>query len=652
MLLTNREEELLKAFKKYGKLSVDDISHILKVSKRTVYRVLTGLGDSLEQVNVTITKEQNKYFLTGELVKLEPLTVQEQEHYTRSQRLTFITYQLLISTEERTNDYFQKELSVSNVTIIQDIQDIELRLADFDIVLQRKKGYQIQADGDIKRRFLANLLTNSLSFKQFIQGDYGKFTILSHSPTSQAISIFQEHQQDLLGIDTKIAQFLMTLLALSHFEKANTQAKRVSKIALEFTQKVYKELSLATQNLYTLADIVYFAEVLDDVLISKQETPLYNENFDSNFFYNVSNFIDKVSAYTKINFVKDRVLFKFLFYHIRSSLAVPTIFEDTSNTIVDQSLVNQNDYLRQVVCLLIQDIFPKYLRRATEYEFITLHFAASLRRSPDIYPIRLLLITDERPLATELLVTRLKAVAPFVESITIKSSTEYLKEDKAAYDAILATKLISDEKVKTIPLYPDAKEVIALQEFLQDIQLNREIKPVVATVEVNKHDFQKYLLASQMLLERFSYYKIQNQEGFDETVLQLVKSIPMVSDSESLSQKLIRRFEISPMAIPETHLALLHTHSKTIKESRFMVFDLERPIPALSMNHEKEIVSRILVMLTPRNEGQEIKDLMTAISQSIIENRLYTEIYKTGNQEIIYHLLNQIFTDRIKKLED
>lgn len=69
------------------------------------------------------------------------------------------------------------------------------------------------------------------------------------------------------------------------------------------------------------------------------------------------------------------------------------------------------------------------------------------------------------------------------------------------------------------------------------------------------------------------------------------------------------------------------------------------------MNYEKETVTRILVMLTRLDETKEMRDLMTAISQSIIENHLYTEIYKTGNKDIIYQLLNQIFTEKIKKLE-
>ena len=70
------------------------------------------------------------------------------------------------------------------------------------------------------------------------------------------------------------------------------------------------------------------------------------------------------------------------------------------------------------------------------------------------------------------------------------------------------------------------------------------------------------------------------------------------------------------------------------------------------MTHGREQVKRLLVMLTKLDESEEVRNLMTAISQSILENNLYTEIYRTGNQEIIYHLLNTIFNEKIKKLEN
>ena len=58
MLLTKREEQLLKAFLEFGKLSIDNISDILKVSKRTVYRTIADLTDSLAILDVDIVRRE------------------------------------------------------------------------------------------------------------------------------------------------------------------------------------------------------------------------------------------------------------------------------------------------------------------------------------------------------------------------------------------------------------------------------------------------------------------------------------------------------------------------------------------------------------------------------------------------------------------
>ena len=43
MLLTKREEQLVKAFLQVGKLSLKEMADILQVSSRTVYRTLSDL---------------------------------------------------------------------------------------------------------------------------------------------------------------------------------------------------------------------------------------------------------------------------------------------------------------------------------------------------------------------------------------------------------------------------------------------------------------------------------------------------------------------------------------------------------------------------------------------------------------------------------
>ena len=204
----------------------------------------------------------------------------------------------------------------------------------------------------------------------------------------------------------------------------------------------------------------------------------------------------------------------------------------------------------------------------------------------------------------------------------------------------------------TISAFPSAKEILELQECLQRVQENITVRRTERPVETIAFDLQAYLQASSQLLKNFRLMHVQNTATFEKTVFQLIQNLQLVNGADYLADKLLRRFEESPLAIPNTNLALLHTQSHTVLESHFVVIDLEQPVEAKSMTHGREQVKRILVMLTKLDESEEVRNLMTAISQSILENNLYTEIYRTGNQEIIYHLLNTIFNEKIKKLEN
>ncbi|MGT2843829.1 BglG family transcription antiterminator [Streptococcus hongkongensis] len=650
MLLTKREEQLLKAFLNYGKLSIDNIGDILKVSKRTVYRVLNDLTISLNTLNIGIVKEDQKYFLTGQLDRLSEFS--SQENFTKTERLNVITYLLLIQSNEVTNEYLQEKLGVSNVTIIQDISDIEKRLSDFGLSLKRQKGYALDDPAHKKRQLLAILLANNLNLSDYWHLETQYLDFISKKRLSLAKKIFQSYQSELPEMDAKLIQFFIILLALSNWTRVTVDKQQISKVALDVSKKVFAKLSLETQELYAIQEILYFANMLDNLILKRQETPLFQENFDSVFYYNVSNFIDKVALYTKINFTKDQILFKFLFNHIRLNLAVPTLFTDKNIADLAQKALVHNEYLHRVISLLVMDIFPAYLQTETELELLTLHFASSLRRSPQIYPVRILLLTDERPLATELLVSRLKNIAPFIELIHTKETKELEERDFDVYDAILSTKLLTDDRIRLVSTFPNPTEILEIEQFLQDIQLNRDVKLGDSKAISHQNHFEKYYKASQQILRDFSLQHMSNTNQFNQTINQIINELDCVTNKTYLSNKLIRRFHESPMAIPETNLALIHTQSSKMTKSLFKIVELEHPVIATSMNGQDELVTRVLVMLTCLDEVDEVRELMTAISQSIIENHLYTEIYKKANEDIIYQLLNQIFTEKMKKLEN
>ena len=651
MLLTKREEQLLKAFLHMGKLSMQDMTEILQVSSRTIYRTLADLAGSIASQEIQIIKQGKYYTLDGDLDDLS-VNFEVLVEYSRQERLEFITYRLLTEESFITNESLQECMKVSNVTIIQDIADIDKRLSDFDMKVERKKGYRISGDSICKRRFLAILLTNCISVTDFLAGNFTNFDILDADRVRRASQIFGNYLTDFPDIDTKLKMFFVILLSLIGQEQTIENLPNTSKQALEISQKIFQDYSKQTSQYYSIQEIIYYASILDELIIKRQDNPLFTEKFDGEFFYDISNLIDSVSMYTKIDFFKDRVLFRFLFHHIRLSLGIPILFQEESLSESIQLLVERNKFLYTVISLLVTDIFPKYFHTEYEYGMIALHFISSLGRSPEIYPVRILLLTDERRVTRDLLVSKIKSVAPFVEWIDIQSIAAYHSIDLHQYDYLLSTKPLGNQEIDVISSFPTVKELLELHERLQYVQAHRTIVARDAIVPEKSYDLQDYLTSSSQLLSQFELVQLENEQSFERTVEQIIRYQRNVSDRDYLTRKLLSHFQNSPMAIPNTGLVLLHTQSRKVTASSFTVFDLKRPVTALSMKREKEEVKRCLLMLMPTDVSEEVRDLMTGISQSIIENHLYTEIYKTGNQSIIYQMLNTIFNEKIKKLEN
>ena len=71
MIFTNREEKLVDAFLELGSLSLKEMSDILQVSSRTVYRTLSDLMLTLKTENIHVVKKGKQYYLEGDLTPLK-----------------------------------------------------------------------------------------------------------------------------------------------------------------------------------------------------------------------------------------------------------------------------------------------------------------------------------------------------------------------------------------------------------------------------------------------------------------------------------------------------------------------------------------------------------------------------------------------------
>ena len=274
MLLTKREEQLMKAFLQVGKLSLKEMADILQVSSRTVYRTISELTDFLANHDIELIKDGKKYYLSGDLSALDDYNTMDS--YSTSQRLEYMTYQLLTHSETITNEQFQEQLFVSNVTVIQDIATIEKRLADFNLILIRQKGYGIQGTISQKRRVLAILLANAISIQDFWQDEYENYPILLNEHVQICRQIFENYQTDLGELDSKLKQLLIILLSLADNQGELEHRVNISKEALDFSKKVFMDLARASKQFYNIQEITYFATILDELIIKRQEVGSVN----------------------------------------------------------------------------------------------------------------------------------------------------------------------------------------------------------------------------------------------------------------------------------------------------------------------------------------------------------------------------------------
>ena len=651
ILLSKREELLLKAFKELGTVSIREMSETLEVSTRTVYRSLADLALTLKSQGITIEKEGKSYFLSGHLESLDEFIVLES--YGQRQRLYEIAYLLLSQNTWLTNEELQERLSVSHMTIIQDIATIEKRFLDFDLHLDRKKGYRLVGSANDRRRLLAVLLVESLDVIDFFQGKIQNQASLDQKLIQYLIPLFDKYSQDLGAMDIKIKMYFILHLALVDNQAESVGTNHISKKALELSQELFQEYASWKGSYFTIQEILNFAAALDEYLLRRQENPLYLDEFDSQFYYTVSKLVDTVSAQTHIDFFKDQKLFRSLFHHIRLSLVLPVLFPSSDFPSFLQNLVERNRGLEEVLAGEIVRLLPNYLQNEYERSMLTLHFVSSLRRSPDLSPISLLLLTADNRVMRDLLLSKIKSVAPFVGQVILLHPEEWREQSMMEVDAYLTTKRMSDERFYYISSFPSTEELLKLQTHLEWAQEHRSIRLVEgAAGAASRHlNLESYLDASREILQHFKLEQIHGALDFPQAVKQIVAKQDEVADKEALLSRLLERFEISPLAIPQTNLALVHAQTEDVTESIFRIYQLEQAVEARSMDQNMEKVQRILLMVSPQDVSQESRQLMTVISQSLIENRLYTEIYRTGNQDILYQLLNTIFNEEIKKVE-
>ncbi|HCM89799.1 MULTISPECIES: PRD domain-containing protein [Vagococcus] len=675
MFLTPREKILLtELLNSPASVSINQMLTLLKVSRRMVYRELDSLTQSLASIDVDVKKisrgnyqliyekEQKKELeaLLGTTTQMELSTIERQRS---------ILLEFLDTTEVIPMIQFLEKYQISNTTFYADIKQLEEQIKQSPLKIVRNQGYEITGSEKYRRLLMANVLETEINEYQFFNYDpknnenpYFFSYISSPDFFSTKKMVLEELNQSLPNLSDRKRQHLILVAFLSvkrvkagHVLFEDTYTERLNKNMLNISKRIFAKLGKETQQLYPVNEIVFYSSLLNDFSNSFDEN-FFEENFDTELAYDVKTLIELVSEETEIDFFEDYNLYKMLLTHLSGVFSRAILKEDTLTNPILERIMEQYQELANGIRQSLPIAFEGQVLTEEEIAYMVLHFANSLERSPKIIEVDVAGFSPSGLVSTSMLEMKLRHHFPFIHQIHFYSIAELdkikLEED---YDLVVSTSVLpgyqGHYELVTPLLLED--EVKRLKDVLKKID-KRDRKPRVAIKNLDEGkaytEVLKFMDDVNELLSHFFVKKISYSGELEELLQALLSNLDqeLVSNQEQIYQKLLKRLKQSPVAIPKTSMALFHASTEGIKKPIFCIMDLEEEMTLMGMDKVEMKVSRILLMLSPQEvTGIETK-LLSKISGAIIMNDLYTEIFNSGNESIMYQLLSTLLIEEMK----
>ncbi|OJG22652.1 hypothetical protein RR47_GL000746 [Enterococcus columbae DSM 7374 = ATCC 51263] len=690
MYFSGREKTILSLMLEYPNgITLDELQSQLQISRRTLYREIASIEKTIQTLDIQIIKPRGAgYRIVGEsdnLDKLRQQLSQKQEEIFADnvKRQSAIVCSLLLQDEEVTIESLAIDFRVSIGTIVSDLQTIELSLQDYQLSLLRLKGRGIKIDGQekAKRQILGNLIFNGVSEYDFYHyldtleehtlnrpSQHFFLDLLSADSLYLAKKSFYQLPQNILknATDNQLQRVLI-LLALSidrmrsnHWlNLTEGQSPRTDSIQLanQLMVKVAQHLQCSIPS----QEVNLFAYQLEGINY-KQPQNIFLDAYDVELSYKIKEFIRFVSQDSGYDFRKDEQLFNDLMAHMSAAIKrVANTLNVAPNPLL-MKVTEKYQWITKAVEAQLKNVFSQYRFSFDEIGYIVIHFATSLERYPISKDLSVLVICSSGIGTARILESRIRKYLPEFKKVQIGKISQMSQINYKDYDLILATIFLPGftlpyKVISPLLLEDEISEIRSQLYQLKPAQTvtMTEVTPInMESRQITELSFQEVyetMRVANQLLSSFDLKKVQSQATIEATLAQIITELTgtIVNDAAEVTQRVIDRYLIAPIGIPQTNMALFHCADEEVKEPLFAIYELDQTFSIPSMDRKGISLQRILLMLAPEPMPESQKALLGKISSSIIESDLNTEIYMTGSKEKIYELLSTLFVNEVRK---
>jgi mannitol operon transcriptional antiterminator len=675
MLLSQRETILLtELINSHEPVSLTKMMSLLKVSKRTVYREVDNLEQSLASIGASLEKvSRGKFQVLADEAALKEIQLailgEDTQELSATSRQHAILLEMLVTLEPLSLQYFMDKYVVSNTTFYADVKQIEDQLEKLPLSIVRNMGYEINGVESQRRLLIANILTSEINEYQFfhsadtLSADNAFFQFIKREQVQFAQTLIHEEvEAKLPQLSDRKLQFMVLILQLSmqRTEQGKLLADdeysmQVNKEQLAIAKNLFTRVAMATKQLYAVSEILFFANVLNDFANSFDQD-FFDDSFDTSLAYSVKRLIELVSQETKINFFEDASLYKMLLTHLSGVFTRAVLQEKTLSNPILERIMTQYPEIVAALRKSLPTVFQTGPLSEEEIAYMVLHFASSLERNPQAISVNVAGISPSGLASTSMLEMRLRRYFPFINQIDFYRMSELTQVDLASrYDLVISTALLpgyTGTYQLVSPLLMD-DEIKQLKAAFQEISRNKKVTHETKQRGTHTETYGEVVALLDEINRLLSYFfvtELANAATISETLEQVLARVPkdVIVDSQIVKQKLLDRYKQAPIGIPKTKMALFHTWSEAVSTPCFAVFDLAEPLTILGMDKAEMQLTRLLLMVAPLPLDETMSKILGKISGAIIMNDLNLEIFNSGNQAIIYQLLQTLLIEEIK----
>lgn len=683
-----RIEQILRILLEHGdRMSVQELSNEMKLSKRTVQRELEIMPSSLKGTQVTfVSKKGSGIWLEGteeaKAVLLKQLESSDAYDSTnRNVRRKKITLELLKEKELRKLYYYSNKFQVSESTISNDLEEIDKWLSNYNLHIIRTPGSGTKIIGSEEnyRKALRSFIEDNVDTRFFFE------MYADSTPSEDSIRLAGFDQI----LDDRILKKVLDCVSQVSGEGINelTESSYVG-LVLHLTIAVYRILNnevlssdegwqdeIEKDKEYEIA--LHLGEILErefEIKVPKVEisyiylhlkaakhekiqwnSSKFSEIEKRGFPKMISEMIEAFDHEISYWLKQDDEFIQGLMAHLQ-----PTIIRILYNMHIDNPLLDSVKKEYPMIfdqCINVSKVMKKWLGKdipESEIGFLAVHFGAAMVRlemsRENLRQVEMGVVCSSGIGISRLMSSKLKREFKDRANINVYGNK----------DITTSVILNTDFFVSNIPLNVQDVPVVYVNPLLNEsdmLDIRKLVYKFERTTEKGKtgslaiNQIQKMQTIAQqinVILRNVDCIHTNVDISFEELIELIGKRFSSDSQKEKiLKEDLWNREQITSQIYPEYGFGLLHARTKGVDTPCFCVC-LTKGSTAFSNPYMKD-VPIIFVMLIPCDDNERINcEILGYISTLLLDEPILIRTARLGDVTKIQDKLYLFLKDYLK----